>query len=87
MRNKIPGHSLRQFHRFRIQFINLGVYRTHGFLEIEFFVHFFRRHTYIATRGEVPVILFDFIDADQPDEPLNIAQFRLREALLKPVSL
>jgi len=62
---KILGYPLCQIHRFRIQFINLGVYRAHGSLKIEVLIHLFRRYTHIAARSEAPVVLFDFIDADQ----------------------
>ena len=68
---KIPGNPLCQFHRFRIQFINLSVYRTHGFLEVKVLIYLFRRYTHMAARGEAPVILFDFLETAQLDEPLT----------------
>lgn len=72
---EIPGNPFRQFHRFSIQLIKLGVYCAHGFLEVEVLIHLFRRHAHIAARGETPVVLFDFLDADQLDKSLHIEQF------------
>ena len=86
--SKFSSDPRRQFRRFLVQPLQVDVDRAQRLLEVEVLVHLLRRDADIAAGRQAPVMrLRSSARSTQLHQPLDIAQLRIREALLQPVGL